>query len=119
MKEDEQRKREDQQKYLESLPKQYVPYRPTKVFASKYQEFTFGEWRRYQGNPRVHVTQSTIVPDRPKHILTEPDDVAYHMKVAEIDEKIEGLNSDIKDIRAKLQQQKSDMIDGQQARNPI
>jgi hypothetical protein len=41
----------------------------------------FGEWRRYKGNPRVHVVSETIVPDKPKVILTEPDDVAYHMKV--------------------------------------
>jgi uncharacterized small protein (DUF1192 family) len=67
----------------------------------------------------VHVTQVTIVPDRPKKILTEPDDVAYHMKVHELDEKIEVLNAEIKELQAQLGQQKSDMIDGQQARNPI
>jgi hypothetical protein len=39
------------------------------------------------------VTKETIVPDKPKTILTEPDDVAYHMKIVEFDEKIEALNT--------------------------
>jgi|688.fasta_scaffold146734_3 chromosome segregation ATPase len=79
----------------------------------------FGEWRRRYEYPRVHVTHETIVPDKPKSMLSEPDDVAYHLKTAEIDEKIEVLNKEIKEIDSKLKQESSDMIDGQQARNPI
>jgi chromosome segregation ATPase len=79
----------------------------------------FGEWRKRGTIPKVHVTKDTIVPEKPKRILTEPDDVAYHMKIAEIDEKVEALNVDIKDINATFTQERNDMIDGQQARNPI
>lgn len=104
---------------MDKLPKQYTPFRSNKTFDSKYGEFMFGEWRKRSEIPRIHVTKDTIVPDKPKTILTEPDDVAYHMKVVEFDEKIEALNTQIKEISALLQQQKSDMIDGQQARNPI
>lgn len=59
------------------------------------------------------------MPDKPKSILSEPDDVGYHMKIVEIDEKIESLNKEIKEIDSKSKQESSDMIDGQQARNPI
>lgn len=72
-----------------------------------------------KGNPRVHVTSATIVPDKPKNLLSEPDDVSYHMKVQEIDEKVETLNTEIKEVRSTLGQERSDMSDGQQARNPI
>lgn len=41
------------------------------------------------------------------------------MKIVEIDEKIESLNKEIKEIDSKSKQESSDMIDGQQARNPI
>jgi uncharacterized small protein (DUF1192 family) len=79
----------------------------------------YGEWRKRGINPKVYVTKDTIVPDKPKNILTEPDDVVYHMKIAEIDEKIEGLNEEIREVQARLKQDRNDMIDGQQARNPI
>ena len=79
----------------------------------------FAEWRKRAAVPRIHVTKATIVPEKPKNILKEPDDVAYHMKVAEIDEKVDTLNAEIKEISANLNQGISDMIDGQQARNPI
>ena len=67
----------------------------------------------------MYVTIDTIVPDKPRKVLQEPDDVAYHMKVVEIDEQIEKLNLEIKEIDAHVKKQSSDMIDGQQARNPI
>ena len=67
----------------------------------------------------VHVTHETIVPDKPKSMLTEPDDHAYRMKTVEIDEKIEVLNKEIKEIDSERKQESSDMIDGQQGRNPI
>lgn len=79
----------------------------------------YGEWRKRGINPKVYVTKDTIVPDKPKKILTEPDDVVYHMKIAEIDEKIEVLNEEIREVQARLKQDRNDMIDGQQARNPI
>ena len=41
------------------------------------------------------------------------------MKIVEFDEKIENINKEIKEIDAKLKQESSNMIDGQQARNPI
>lgn len=41
------------------------------------------------------------------------------MKTVEIDEKIEAINNEIKGTDSKLKQESSDMIDGQQARNPI
>lgn len=114
---EEQKKKEKAQKqkeYLDSLPKQYKPFVATKTqFDSKYREYMFGEWRRRKGFPQVHVTKETIVPDKPKKILTEPDDVAYHMKVAQIDEKIEVLKAEIKEINADMVQERSDMIDGQ------
>jgi tetrahydromethanopterin S-methyltransferase subunit G len=52
------------------------------------------------------------VPEKPKKILTEPDDFAYHMKVAQIDEKIEVLKAEISEERGKMVQERSDMIDG-------
>jgi hypothetical protein len=52
-------------------------------------------------------------------MLTEPDDHAYRMKTVEIDEKIEVLNKEIKEIDSERKQESSDMIDGQQGRNPI
>ena len=79
----------------------------------------FGEWRRRPEIPLVHVTHETIVPDKPKSMLTEPDDHAYRMKTVEIDEKIEVLNKEIKEIDSESKQEFSDMIDGQQGRNPI
>ena len=79
----------------------------------------FGEWRRRPEIPLVHVTHETIVPDKPKSMLTEPDDHAYRMKTVEIDEKIEVLNKEIKEIDSERKQESSDMIDGQQGRNPI
>lgn len=72
----------------------------------------FGEWRRRSDFPKLHVTFETIVPDKPKSMLSEPDDVAYHMKTVEIDDKIEVINKEIKEIDSKLKQESSDMIDG-------
>ena len=97
-KEEAKKKIEKHQKYLDKLPKQYTPFRPMKTFNSKYQEFNFGEWKRRSQYPQIHVTPETIVPDKPKKLLSEPDDVAYHMKIVEMDEEIELLNKEIKDI---------------------
>lgn len=41
------------------------------------------------------------------------------MKIVEIDEKIEALNKEVKEVDSTQKQEASDMIDGQQARNPI
>lgn len=62
-----------------------------KKYKSKYQEYMIGEWRKYRTS--IFVTPQTIVPDppSPKSLLQEPDDVAYHLKQVELDEKIEEL----------------------------
>ena len=42
----------------------------------------------------------TIIPQMPKEILQEPDDSKYHLQSAAIDEQIEKLNEEFKELKA-------------------
>ena len=61
----------------------------------------------------------TIVPSMPKNPLKEPDDSKYHLEVSAIEDQIEKLNEEFKELKATRWSKKSEMIDGQQARNPV
>ena len=61
----------------------------------------------------------TVVPSMPKKPLEEPDASKYHLEVAAIDEKIEQLNEEFKEKKAQRWEKRSQMVDGQQGRNPV
>ena len=61
----------------------------------------------------------TIIPNMPKNPLTEPDDTQYHAKIQQIDEQIEKLNEDLQQKKGLRHEKRSQMVDGQQGRNPV
>ena len=81
------------------------------MFNSRFTEYQYGEWRRRRNN--LFVTLETVVPDRPKKLLQEPDDAQYHLDVANIDEKIEGLQDELTDLKAEAHETRASMRDGQ------
>ena len=66
------------------MSEQYEPFVPRRQFNSRFAEYQFAAWRRRRNN--TYVTVNTIIPDKPKKPLEEPDDAEYHLAVAEIDE---------------------------------
>jgi len=46
------------------------------------------------------VTSETIVPEMPKKPLQEPDDSQYHLEVAAVNDEIEKLQDEFKDLVA-------------------
>ena len=53
----------------------------------------FGEWRKNRIS--TYVTPETVIPEMPKVVLNEPDDVVYHMKQVQLNEQIEELRANI------------------------
>ena len=84
---------------------------------SRFGEYQFGEWRFKR--TEMYVTMDTIIPSMPKKLLEEPDDGKYHLQVAAIDDQIDQLNDEFRDMKAQRWEKRSAMVDGQQARNPV
>ena len=93
-----EKKKLEQQKKRETASTQYVPFVPKRKYNSRYQEYQVAEWRFRKGN--LYVTMDTIVPQMPKEILREPDDSKYHLQSAAVDEQIEKLNEEFKELKA-------------------
>jgi len=76
-----------------NMSNQYVPHECKRKFASKFDEYQYGEWKF--NKPRVYVTVETIVPEVPQPLLEEPDDVEYHLAIVKLDELNEELNEQV------------------------
>ena len=94
----EEKAKRDLEKKREKMSNQYEPYVKKKVFTSRYSEYRFAEWAKKRNN--LFVTIETVVPPMPKKPLEEPDDAKYHLEVARIDEQIEKLQEDFKELIA-------------------
>ena len=77
----------------------------------------YGEWRRKRQG--TYVTAETKIPEMPKKILSEPDDVTYHMKQAEIDEKIETLNTEFSELTKNFELKRRGLKEDQTGRGDI
>lgn len=55
----------------------------------------------------------------PKKLLEEPDDSKYHLEVARIDEQIEKLQEEFKELVAQQHEIRALMKTGQLGKNPI
>ena len=66
-------------------------------FNSAYEEFKAGYWR-YPNREKVVITAETVIPEIPKKLLEQPDESTYHKAQAEIDEKIDAVNTKIKEL---------------------
>ena len=75
---------------------QYKEFASKRTFNSRFTEYQFGEWRRRRNN--LFVTVDTTVPPLPKKLLSEPDDTKYHTEVNKIDEEMERLQEEFKDL---------------------
>lgn len=92
----EEKKRLVLEKKRQKMKNQYEAFKPKKVYRSKFIEFQVGEWRQYRQN--LFVTLDTVVPALPKQPLEEPDDAKYHLEVARIDEQIEKMQEEFKEL---------------------
>ena len=72
---------------------------------SRFGEYQFGEWRYNRNN--LYVTMDTIIPSMPKKFLEEPDDAKYHLQVAAIDDQIDQLNDEFRDMKAQRWEKRS------------
>ena len=105
-----EKKKLDQQKKRETASNQYTPFVTKRKYNSRYQEYQVAEWRFKKGN--LYVTMDTIVPSMPKNPLKEPDDSKYHLEVSAIEDQIEKLNEEFKELKATRWSKKSEMVDG-------
>lgn len=112
-----QEKRLALEKKREKMKTQYEPFKSSRTFRSRYQEYVVGEWRRQRNN--LFVTMETIVPPVPKTLREEPDDSKYHLEVARMDAQIEELDGELQDLKAELHEKRTSLMDSQQGRAPI
>lgn len=89
-------------------------FKESKQFKNKWEEYTYGNWKR--GTGKTYVTLETVIPEIPKKIGA-PDEAAFHKTLAEVDQKIKNLTGEMTDQKAKftdtLEQKKSNFNPGE------
>lgn len=67
-----------------------MDFKEKKKFKSKWEEYSYGEWRR--GSGKTWVTLETVIPTIPDNLnITAPDEAMFHKKQVEIEEKIKEI----------------------------
>ncbi len=80
------------------MSNQYEPFVSKRQWKSRFSEYQFAEWRRKRSN--LFVTVETIVPKMPEKLLKEPDDAQYHLNIAKLDEQLEKIKEEFKELVA-------------------
>ena len=97
-------------KKREKMNHQYEPFKHKRIYNSRYAEYMYAAWRQHRN--KLFVTIDTIVPEKPKKMIEEPDDAKFHLKADQLNEQIEKLNEDFKERKADVHSKRSEMTDG-------
>lgn len=98
--EGEEQKETKKEKPKEEVKKNLIYQNPMnftekKTFRNKYEEWKYGDWKK--GSGKTFVTLETEIPEPPKKQLEKPEEVNFHSKIADIDEKIKVIDASLKE----------------------
>lgn len=99
---EEKKKREQPERQKNLVYRNPMDFKEKKKFKSKWEEYHYGEWKR--GSGKTFVTLETVIPAPPEKPIAAPDEAAYRKKKQDIDDSINGINTNLGDRKTQFEE---------------
>ena len=78
-----------------------LDFKEKKKFKSKYEEYHFGDWKKFS---KTYVTLETVIPSLPDKPIPEPAEADYRKKKQDIDDRIKEINGSINEKKNQFEE---------------